>query len=198
MKTLGVILAGGHSRRMGQDKADLAWGDQTLLSHTALRLSHQISPVIVNANTRPIGWDGPVIPDPYEAQMGPLLGVLAGMNYADQAGYDAILTVPVDAPFFPLDLSNKLIKDDQAAIRLACVEHADQRKRLQPTFGCWHVSLTEALDKFLRDGGRKVTDFVDQHVSEKAIWPQKDAKMFFNINTPEDLKTAHEMQGINP
>ena len=31
-----VILCGGHSRRMGRDKAGLAWGDGTLLD-TLLR-----------------------------------------------------------------------------------------------------------------------------------------------------------------
>ena len=55
----GVILAGGLSSRMGQDKAGLRLGGMALIDRAARRLRPQVSALAVNAN-------GPVVFAPGE------------------------------------------------------------------------------------------------------------------------------------
>jgi molybdopterin-guanine dinucleotide biosynthesis protein A len=50
MKVLGVIIAGGKSSRMGQDKALMVWRGKALIAHVAERLAPQVDALVVNAN----------------------------------------------------------------------------------------------------------------------------------------------------
>ncbi|MEM9095758.1 MAG: NTP transferase domain-containing protein, partial [Pseudomonadota bacterium] len=104
-KTAGVILAGGLSRRMGGgDKSLLDLGGATILSRVRRRLSEQVEDLALNANGDPSRFRAlelPVVPDTIDGFAGPLAGVLAGLDWAAEAGYDKIVTVAADTPFFP-------------------------------------------------------------------------------------------------
>jgi len=81
--TLGVVLAGGLSRRMGgADKPLLTLGGLTLLEHVAQRLAPQCHSLILNANGDPSRFERtsiPVVPDSLSGRPGPLAGILAGL-----------------------------------------------------------------------------------------------------------------------
>jgi len=47
MKTIGVILCGGQSRRMGQDKNQLLWRGRTLLQHVVSALEPVCDPLLL-------------------------------------------------------------------------------------------------------------------------------------------------------
>ena len=82
---LGVILAGGLATRMGGgDKALLPLGDGTILNQVISRLSPQVGGMALNANGDPSRFDAfglPVLPDPLPDFPGPLVGVLAGLDW---------------------------------------------------------------------------------------------------------------------
>ena len=86
---LGVVLAGGLSRRMnGHEKSLLAFSGRTLIEHVCTRLAPQVARLIVNANGDPSRFSHlelPVVPDTVPGHAGPLAGVLAGMRWAPQA-----------------------------------------------------------------------------------------------------------------
>ncbi|MCH7942248.1 MAG: NTP transferase domain-containing protein [Proteobacteria bacterium] len=83
---VGVVLAGGLSRRMGGgDKALLALGGRTILDHVIERARPQVSQLALNANgdaARFAGFGLPVIADVVEGHAGPLAGVLTGLEWA--------------------------------------------------------------------------------------------------------------------
>ena len=197
MSSLGVILAGGQSTRMGLDKAQVELGGKTLLTHCHLRLAQQLPMVALNSNDPNPNWSGARINDLYPDQMGPLLGVLSALNYAQNAGYDSIITVPIDAPFFPPDLVEKLSKPT-ADIVLAAGEDPNPRFSLQPTFGRWSVAMLAPLQSFLNTGQRKVMAFVTQHDWQQVTWPSQQPDPFFNINTPQDLQIAQSLLETTP
>jgi molybdenum cofactor guanylyltransferase len=89
--TVGVVLAGGRSRRMGRDKAMLSWQGDTLLTHMqrCLRLSG-VSRVIVSGAYSHCD----AVPDRF-ADLGPL-GGLASVSAA--LPDTTLLIVPVDMP----------------------------------------------------------------------------------------------------
>ena len=120
----GVILAGGLARRMGGgDKSLLSLGNRPVLDHVIERLSGQVSEIALNANgdpTRFADYGLPVIADSEPDFPGPLAGVLAGLDWAEQKGAESIVTVAADTPFFPKDLAQKLeIARDTANVPIA-------------------------------------------------------------------------------
>ena len=102
---LGVILAGGLATRMGGgDKGLLPLGQTTILSHVMGRLEPQVACMALNANGDPARFSElglPVLADSLSGFLGPLAGVLAGLDWAQGEGADSIVTVAADTPFFP-------------------------------------------------------------------------------------------------
>ncbi|WP_272008052.1 molybdenum cofactor guanylyltransferase MobA [Roseovarius sp. ZX-A-9] len=188
---LAIILAGGLATRMGGgDKGLLPLGEGTLLSHVIDRIAPQVAGLALNANGDPARFAAlglPVLPDPVGGFVGPLAGVLAGLDWAAGQGAETVVSVAADTPFFPCDLVPRLMMAAQGMqVPLALAATPDGR---QPTFGLWPVALRDDLRAALQDGLRKVVLWTDQHDARTA---QFDAQgdPFFNVNTPEDLARA--------
>ncbi|MGB0958720.1 MAG: molybdenum cofactor guanylyltransferase MobA [Halocynthiibacter sp.] len=197
-RPLGVILAGGLSSRMGGgDKSLLPLGSQTVLGHVVARIAPQTSGLAINANgdaARFSEHDLPVLPDSIDGFVGPLAGVLAGLDWAAEKGADHIVTVAADTPFFPLNLVSELerkAQDTGASIVLAATQEGARMYR-HPTFGLWSVALRNDLRSALLDGLRKVVLWTDQHGGQEVIFSHENADPFFNINTPDDLLLARQ------
>jgi len=197
---VGVVLAGGEGRRMGPGplKPLRQLGGRPMVAHVVERLRPQVMDLVVVANDPLPGMRGlrvPVIPDPPEVQraaerdgrrLGPLAGILAGMEWAlanhPHAGW--ILTAPADVPFLPLDLTVRLCghmhvpEPDVLAVR---GEHA---------LAIWSVKLVGDLRQaILEEGMRRVEGFARRHNYAELTWPG-DKAAFVNINTPEELSAA--------
>ncbi len=98
-----IILAGGHSRRMGQDKALLKIGEQTFLQFLVGSLATRCSPVFIIGRQDqqlkiPAGCSFQV--DRWPDQ-GPAAGLATGLEAAAAAGPSTALVVAVDTPCFP-------------------------------------------------------------------------------------------------
>ncbi len=197
---LGIVLAGGMSRRMdGKEKTLLQLGGKPLLAHVLERLSPQVSGVAVNANGNPgrfRQFGVKVVDDGDDERRGPLAGVLAGMRLARQMGRLQVVSVAGDTPFFPGNLVENFLRaaDLQSApVVLAASRDADGRLRMHPTFGLWNTELLEDLERALADGTRKILDWTDTHWSVPAEFASRDGDPFFNINTPGDMAEAERM-----
>ena len=107
---VGVLLAGGQSRRAGGgDKCLRILAGETLLSRVIASARPQVSDLILNANGDPSRFDEyklPVISDTVGKYAGPLAGILAGLEWVRERRPHAqwIVTFPTDAPFLPPDL----------------------------------------------------------------------------------------------
>ena len=180
MKVLGAIIAGGKStRRGGVEKALLQLGSKTLIEHVSQRLALQVDHIIVNANGDAARFTFEVVPDVLTAIQTPLVGLHAVLNYAHD--FDAVLTVPSDAPFLPMDLRALL----GAGPAIACSN--GQNHYLT---GLWPVSLFAKLDDALQAGMVRMQDWVTECDADKIEWSTTPYDPFFNINTPEDLVMA--------
>jgi molybdenum cofactor guanylyltransferase len=197
VKLPGVILAGGRSLRMGKDKAQVLLAGKTLLSHAIVCLSPQLSCLAVNA---PAGFlppeNLPLVPDTLPGQRGPLAGILAAMRYAKTRAPDAshVLSAPVDSPFLPKNLVQHL---QQAIADGHEIAVAASRGAMHPVCGLWPVDLADALQAFLETPENpRVKTFLARHDTvevdfadiQTAIGPLDP---FLNVNTPDDLHTAH-------
>jgi molybdopterin-guanine dinucleotide biosynthesis protein A len=192
---LGIILAGGLATRMGGgDKALLPLGDGTLLGHVIDRLAPQVAGLALNANGDPARFDGfglPVLADSIGGFVGPLAGVLAGMDWAAGQGAETIVTAAADTPFFPCDLVPQLMLAAQGMAHPLVLAQTDDGRH--PTFGLWPVALRDDLRAALQGGLRKVVAWSDAHGGRVAHFPSPRFDPFFNVNTPDDLARAEAL-----
>lgn len=192
MTQCAVILAGGQATRMGGgDKGRLMLGNQSLIQRVIDRITPQVDAVVLNANgnlNRFSDLGLPVVPDSIGGFPGPLAGVLAGMDWAAEHGYDWLISVAADTPSFPLDLVERLGQVD-TPIALAATPDPDRGRLPQPTFGRWPVALRHDLRAALNDGVRKIRQWTQAQGETLVVFDEND---FFNINTPDDLAWAEQ------
>ena len=200
MKPAGVILAGGQSSRMGGgDKALLSLGDKPLLAHVIDRLRPQVSELVLNANGDPARFAEfglPVVADSIDGFVGPLAGVLAGMDWAHGQGVEYIVTAAADTPFFPENLVMALQmarEGAQSPLVMAVTPDPERGLARHPTFGLWRVDLRDNLRAALQDGVRKVVQWTKPLGCAEMVFNLEEGDPFFNINTPADMKKAADM-----
>jgi molybdopterin-guanine dinucleotide biosynthesis protein A len=161
---LGVILAGGLSRRMGgTDKALLPLAGRTLVEHVAERLAPQCESVILNANGDPARFARiplPVVPDSIPDYPGPLAGILAALEWSAAHRPDIawVVSAPADTPFIPRDLVLRLHDAcNEISKPIACAASGSQAHF---AVGLWPVSLRHDLRQALvNHGTRSIRDW---------------------------------------
>ena len=186
-RVAGVILAGGQARRMnGVDKTALCVGGRTIL--TAVISALEINDIAISANGDParfVDYGFPVLPDGAFCELGPLGGVLAGLNWASRHNFDVVVTVPGDMPFLPRGIVPQLLPAPMAAV------HRGQRHHLVAS---WPVSVKSTLRSFLRlQGSRRVADFAAIVGSRDQVLSFAPDHVFTNVNTLEDLNRARKI-----
>jgi len=195
---VGVLLAGGLSRRMGGgDKCLRALGGATILARVIDRVRPQVGTLIINANGDPARFAAfglPVVADTVAGFAGPLAGVLTGLDWAraHAPGAHDIVTVPTDGPFVPRDLVARLIAARAAAG--ADLAQAASGGQAHPVVGLWPLRLLDDLRRAVVDEGvRKVDAWTGRHRLATAEFPTEPVDPFFNANRPEDLAEAERL-----
>lgn len=196
-RVLGLILAGGLSRRMGGgDKPLRRLAGRTLLERVAERFEPQCAGgLALSANGDPARFrdvfSGVILPDTIPDHPGPLAGILAGMEAAAALpGVTHVASVPGDAPFLPHDFVARLVA---AAAEGKLIALAASGERRHFTSALWPVDLRHDLRDWLGRGERRVGGFIERHGAAVASWPVEPVDPFLNLNAPEDLAAAEAM-----
>lgn len=189
---LGVILAGGLSRRMGGgDKALAPLHGRPVLAHVIDRLAPQVHGLVLNANGDAARWAAfglTVVPDGLPEFPGPLAGLLAAMDWG--AGrYGWIATAACDSPFLPRDLVARLRAAGGGGAAIAA-----SGGRRHPVAGLFPVALRGTLAAYIAGGGRKADDWAARCGAAVAAFEASPVDPFFNINTPEELAVAEGLR----
>ncbi len=198
-QVLGLILAGGLSRRMeGGDKSFKLIAGKSLLAHVLARFEPQVPEIVINANGDPSTFDEfrkRVIPDVFEGFAGPLAGVLTGLAWAAENRPDIthVLTVPCDGPFLPRDYAKAMI----TGLGASDIAMASSKARTHPVAGLWPVRLREGLHQVLEQGVRKVDHWTaDYQVAVVPFEETNGVDPFFNANRPGDLQQAEDLMRL--
>lgn len=196
-RVLGLILAGGLSRRMGGgDKPLRRLAGRSLLERVAERFELQCAGgLALSANGDPARFrdvfSGAILPDTIPDHPGPLAGILAGMEAAAALpGVTHVASVPGDAPFLPHDFVARLVA---AAAEGKPIALAASGERRHFTSALWPVDLRHDLRDWLGRGERRVGGFIERHGAAVASWPVEPVDPFLNLNAPEDLVAAEAM-----
>ena len=196
----GIILAGGLSRRMGGgDKGLLMLGKTSIIERVIDKVSPQVGSLAININgdsSRFPDYKLPIIPDSIKGYLGPLSGILAGMEWAFKNGNRYIATVAADTPFLPDDFIKRLhamVKSKNLNIGIAASRIlSTDDVFMHPTFGIWEVGLKDDLRNALANDTRKIMFWAKKFKLDYYYFDTSDklSDPFFNINTPDDLEKA--------
>jgi len=198
LKNSAVILAGGFSKRFGQDKALIELAGKPLILHVLDRASKIVDETVVVVRSenqkgtfeRLLGHRASVVVDRHEAQS-PLVGALAGFESA-QDEYSLLL--PCDTPFISSQVARFLL--DICVNRNAVIPRWPNG-HIEPLQAAYHTkSALTAAKNALEEGKLDLQSMIAclrgvRYVSTMVL-RQMDTKLltFFNINTFEDLKKA--------
>lgn len=183
----GLVLAGGESRRMGQDKALLARDGQSQLAHVVALLEQVTDRVFVSARREQQKETErsrfAQIIDRIEG-IGPVAGILSALHEHPQADW---LVVACDLPNIDLATLEFLL---------------EQRSMEQPftAFQSSHDGLPEPLCALYRSGSEAIIQgFVDDGIvcprkilirSDTRLLEQPNPRSLDNVNTPDDLEQS--------
>lgn len=198
-ETIGVILAGGQSRRMGgRDKAVMEIFGEPMIAHVARRLAGQCKTVVISANGDASRFDFlnmPVVSDGFSGHRGPLAGILAALDWMTEACPAAqwLASIAVDTPFFPGDFVAKLHEERRKKSSLLAMASSGGRKH--PVDALWIATLRSDLRNTLSSGDiGKVGSWMAHHDAAVASWSTDPFDPFMNINTPDELEAARALQ----
>lgn len=181
----GVVLAGGRSSRMGQDKAMIEIDGRTLLDRALDALQPHVNDLLVVGDPERYGHVGPfVFPDDVPG-IGPLGGISTALHYAL---HDRLIVLAVDMPNVNAALLQRLKKgyaNGMDAYVPVCDGH------VEPLVAAYHRRCRTTFEACVAQGKWKVAEALEkvnatyvQICSGEDGWP---ANLFRNINSPSDL-----------
>jgi molybdopterin-guanine dinucleotide biosynthesis protein A len=189
----GIILAGGHSRRMGQNKALLPHpGNQsiTFVEHLVSILTPLCSEVLIiarnEAHATGIMLPGVRVVFDLVPESGPLMGLYTGLNAIKT---QRTLVVAVDMPFVsPGMLSFLLSQPLTDAVLVPIVNNIPQ-----VLLALYPRSILPFVEERIRQGRRDLRSLLEiapvQYISEDRLCQiDPHLRSFINVNTPEELQ----------
>ena len=187
-EVLGVIFAGGASRRYGQDKGLAILDGVPLLKRMVDRFEPQLDGLAISGKRRR-EFSILHIPDRLPGA-GPLGALCQVLGLAGESGWKQVATVSCDTPFIPADFVNRL----HAALGNHDCVLASWKGVRHPTCALWTTAAVKGLNAAFTAGVRSLSgaianlDAIDVDFSDIKNGPGDDP--FFNINSPKDMEIA--------
>ncbi len=185
-----MILAGGKSTRMGEDKALLKIKGVPLLQRTAIFIQAYVKETYII--TPWIDRYSSIIPPncyllreqcPSGHTQGPLVGFAQALPHVTT---EWVLLLACDLP----NLTNLVLEewleqlDSVSEEEIACLPR--HQKGWEPLCGFYRASSLRDLESFIDRGGRSFQRWLQWHNVEELFI--SDRSVLFNCNTPDDLK----------
>lgn len=195
--SLGAVLAGGQSRRVGRDKAMIPFFGQPLIQHVCKVLEEVFTEVVIVCGpTRSYDFLGlPVLTD-LVSNSGPLGGIYTALKHSSDR---AAFVVACDLPYINRDLVEYVLNFPSATAlerknfstpTPALAKFPIQDRVRQPLCGWYSPGCVPVLADSLARAELGVFNFLEQ--IETVLVPiTQDQKFYrnnllFNLNTPED------------
>jgi molybdenum cofactor guanylyltransferase len=188
----GIILAGGKSRRMGEDKRFITLGTATLLDRCRSVMTEHFEEVLIITaqDSPPLDGHGCRVYEDLVADCGSLGGLYTGLHHASCS---RIFVVACDMPF----LNSQLIKffvsrDPDADVVIGRLPNG-----LQPMHAVYAKQALPWFERRAQARQLKIQDIVLEPslkiaIAEASDWAGIDptSRSFQNVNTPADLAAA--------
>lgn len=187
-KITGIILAGGKSRRMGEEKGLLHLGGKYMIEYAINVLREVCDEIIISENSNAYDFLGyPVVADIFP-NSGPMGGIYSAMKHSDT---ELNLVISCDMPFITKEILCFLI-DNISNHEVAVPWYGDQK--FEPMCAVYHQNVIPVFEKFIQDNNFKIPDAYKQ-VKTNKIQMSSDLEvynpqLFENINSKKELQKA--------
>ncbi len=201
----GVLLAGGKSRRMGQDKRNVTVGESTLFLCVLSifeEVFDEIIVVIAEESSVTENLSHKVITDEIPGK-GPIGGLHAGLLHSTQS---SVFLAACDMPFLQVSVIERICQSVSDINNVSQVDVAMVRllTGIQPMQGIYSKNCIPALESMIRNNELSMQkiplqsglhcQFIDQtHIEDL----DKNFMSFMNVNTPSDLEMANKFVNID-
>ena len=191
----GVLLAGGKSRRMGEDKRFLSIGEGTLLDRSlaVLRSLFETVFVVIAQDSPALRSEVPVLRD-LIPDCGSLGGLYTGLK---QGVTPYVFVVACDMPFL-----------NPAAVRYFAeakgdhdVVMAELENGLHPMHALYHRRCLPVMEDLIKVRDLKIQRLAAHPALRVRLLTQAEldaidpqGRSFYNVNTPSDLEAARLIQ----
>jgi molybdenum cofactor guanylyltransferase len=200
----GYVMAGGKSKRFGQDKARVTLGGEMMLTRVC-RLVNEVTgsvSVVADRESRYADSDVWVVEDRWPGD-GPLGGIVTALlaTAETDGGRDWNLIVSCDMPFLTREWLTYLIGRALASKAQVVLPHSAAGP--EPLCACWRTDVAETLRRAFERGVRKVTEgiaLLRSEVLDESAWKRFDSaeRLFWNINTAADFEEARRVWETEP
>nr|WP_321454066.1 molybdenum cofactor guanylyltransferase [uncultured Carboxylicivirga sp.] len=178
-KLTGVILAGGKSSRMGQDKGLMLYRDIPLVKYSIDLFEKLCTDIIISTNNPEYSKFGyPLIADEY-ADAGPIGGLYSSLNASE---YDDTIVSPCDMPFLTSALFQEVLSKKGDA-KAAVIQSSGGRTF--PTVGYFHKEALDTIQSQIQKKQFKMLILLE--VLNARIIQSDNIEQLANFNAPEDL-----------
>lgn len=182
--TAAIILAGGKSKRMGQNKSMIPWRGMPLIAWILKQIECRFSNIYISTNS----------PDEYtflhrkriqdlEPGYGPMMGIYSVMM---KTNHEAYFVCAVDIPTIPLPLIDSLLEASQNKSGACPVTSGN---RLEPLFAIYKRILLPVMQELLIEGPVAMYKLINHTNIVKVDCPDITLE---NLNTPESYQSVYK------
>lgn len=182
----GIVLAGGESSRMGQDKSLMVFGDKPLVSYAIDALTPVCSSVVISSNKAIYDFTQCAVwPDELPVNA-PMIGIFTCLK---RSASEWNLVLSCDMPLVDYRLFELLLTCSNDT-DLVIPVHDDNS--IEPLCGVYHKRVVPLLERLIHDQDYSLMHLIREARSQLVtIGPRHDfykPNMFLNVNTSEDFK----------
>ncbi len=187
MSISAVIIAGGKSSRMGQDKALMPFGKYSTLSeYQYRRLEYIFDNVYISAKDNKFPFKANIIYDT-DLKSNPLNAIKSAF---EQLKDDAIFILSVDMPLLSINSINKLLNAYKNSDNRVLAITIKSKSNFEPTATIYKREVLETINKMYQKGDFKLLNILN---SVKILSIEVNEDELININRPQDYKKAKEL-----
>ena len=195
-----IILCGGQSRRMGQDKGSMIIQDKPMIKHALSTLNHEINEAIIVLNDEErIGkYKKFIDPSDYSYEVtfvedviknkGPLPGILTGL---ENITGEYALVLPCDSPYVTKNyistIFNEIDKNYQAIVPYH--DSDEKLKTSEPLHSIYSRNIIPEIEYLISKDSLHIKGLIKKIETKFVLIDNKKIlkKEFRNLNRPTDI-----------
>ena len=195
-----IILCGGKSSRMGQDKGSMIIRDKPMIKHILTTLNHQINEAIIvlNDTERIEKYSEFINPEEYAYKItfvedkiknkGPMPGIMTGLY---EISSDYALILPCDSPYVSKNYINTIFKEIDKDYQ-AIVPYHDEKNKLktsEPLHSIYNKNIIPEIENLISNDVLHIKGLIEKIDTKFVLIDNKkiEKKEFRNLNRPQDV-----------